>query len=271
MFLAGVILGPKEPPLTTLNHYLTPLVNEFIDFWNPGVWFSRTFNRPEGRLVLAALVLVVCYLLAARKAAGFASCKHEHFCSVCHCTRSQHGYNNTNYHAWKRRTNAEHREAAQKYHDAISDKEQSSQFERTGLRWSELLRLPYFDIARCVIVDSMHNLFLGLIKEHFTGILGIGLPAYHETAVITLVLGPLPSDLSQNDAKGVRKLKAWLEAPASITFSPIREKALKKLAGVNLNALRFVCEQVNCTLPVKSKYTKADYVQSLLDWVSIES
>ncbi len=67
----------------------------------------------------------------------------------------------------------------------------------------------------------MHNLFLGLIKEHFTGILGIGLPAYHETVVITLVLGLLPSDLFQNDTKGVRKLKAWLEAPASITFSPI--------------------------------------------------
>ena len=33
MFLAGVIPGPKEPPLTALNDYLRPLVDDLIDFW----------------------------------------------------------------------------------------------------------------------------------------------------------------------------------------------------------------------------------------------
>ena len=37
MFLAGVIPGPKEPPLTALNHYLKPLVDDLIDFWETGV------------------------------------------------------------------------------------------------------------------------------------------------------------------------------------------------------------------------------------------
>lgn len=36
MFLAGVIPGPKEPPLT-LKQYLTPLVDELLVFWDPGV------------------------------------------------------------------------------------------------------------------------------------------------------------------------------------------------------------------------------------------
>ena len=65
MFLAGVVPGPNEPPLTALNHYLTPLVDELSTFWEPGVLFSQTFNFPEGRLVLCALVLVICDLLAA--------------------------------------------------------------------------------------------------------------------------------------------------------------------------------------------------------------
>jgi len=85
MFLAGVVPGPNEPPLTALNHYLTPVVDEFSVFWEPGVLFSQTFNFPEGWLVLCALVLVICDLLAAQKTAGFAACTHEHFCSVCKC------------------------------------------------------------------------------------------------------------------------------------------------------------------------------------------
>ena len=86
MFLAGVIPGPKEPPLTTLNHYLEPLIDNLVDFWQIGINFSRTLNCPAGRLIRCALLVVVCDLPAARKTAGFASSAHEHFCSVCHCT-----------------------------------------------------------------------------------------------------------------------------------------------------------------------------------------
>lgn len=32
-------------------------------------------------------------------------------------------------------------------------------------RYSDLLRLPYFDIIRCHLVDPMHNLFLGTSKR----------------------------------------------------------------------------------------------------------
>ncbi|KAI0672452.1 hypothetical protein C8Q78DRAFT_1077971 [Trametes maxima] len=34
-------------------------------------------------------------------------------------------------------------------------------------RWSELSRLPYFDLCAMVVVNPMHNLFLGLVKTHF--------------------------------------------------------------------------------------------------------
>ena len=36
--------------------------------------------------------------------------------------------------------------------------------KQTGVRWSELLRLPYFDPVRFVTVDPMHCLFLGTAK-----------------------------------------------------------------------------------------------------------
>ena len=268
MFLAGVVPGPNEPPLTAINHYLTPLIDEFSVFWDPGVKFSQTFNYPEGRLILCALVLVICDLLGAQKTAGFAACSHEYFCSICLCVRSRHGYKNTDYHNWTRRTNTGCREAANRYWNASSPDAQLEEFNKTGIRWSELLRLPYFDIARCVVVDSMHNLFLGLIKEHFMGILGIGLPTYHERPVISLTFGVPPETLSNSDKKGVNKLKTWLEAPAATTFSSDCVTAIKKLKRINLPALRFVCSEVNCSLPAKPRLTKADYVECLLDWVS---
>ncbi|PKB93788.1 hypothetical protein RhiirA5_256347, partial [Rhizophagus irregularis] len=34
----------------------------------------------------------------------------------------------------------------------------------TGIRWSELLRLSYFDPIRFIVVDPMHCLFLGIAK-----------------------------------------------------------------------------------------------------------
>ena len=36
--------------------------------------------------------------------------------------------------------------------------------KETGVRWSELLRLPYFDPIRFIIIDPMHCLFLGIAK-----------------------------------------------------------------------------------------------------------
>lgn len=178
MFLAGVIPGPNKPPLTAVNHYLAPLVDEFQSFWETGIRFSQTYNHPGGRLVQCALVLVICDLLAARKTSGFAACTHERFCSVCHCTQSCQGYGDTNYHNWKRRTNTECRNAAESYLRATTPESRLQEFNKAGFRWSELLRLPYFDVVRCVVVDSMHNLFLGLIKEHFRGILGIPPTSY---------------------------------------------------------------------------------------------
>ncbi|KAF8505256.1 hypothetical protein BU17DRAFT_9468, partial [Hysterangium stoloniferum] len=65
------------------------------------------------------------------------------------------------------------RSAAESYCRVATPESRLNEFNKTGVRWSELLHLPYFDIARCIVVDSMHNLFLGLIKEHFSGILGI--------------------------------------------------------------------------------------------------
>lgn len=68
---------------------------------------------------------------------------------------------------WPRsRTREEHLDIARAWRDALTNKARDEVFESHGLRWSELLRLPYWDPTRYALLDSMHNLFLGELHHH---------------------------------------------------------------------------------------------------------
>ncbi|PBL04487.1 hypothetical protein ARMGADRAFT_892202, partial [Armillaria gallica] len=120
-----------------------------------------------------ALVAMVCNFPAAHKIAGLAMFTHSQFCSQCKCTRQVHGYGNTDYQNWAYHTGVECQEHADIYTFCKTKEQKKDVFCSTGLCWSELLHLKYFNITQFVVVDTMHNLFLGLIKEHFKGVLGL--------------------------------------------------------------------------------------------------
>ena len=63
--------------------------------------------------------------------------------------------------------------SAKAFNDAETKSEQDTAFTSSSVKWSELLHLPYFDPTWFVVIDAMHNLFLGLINKHFQNILGI--------------------------------------------------------------------------------------------------
>ena len=274
MFLAGIIPGPQEPPLTATNHYLSPLIDDLLDFWVPGVRFSCTHLYPSGRLVHCALVAVICDLPAARKIGGFAAFSHNYFCSICHCTRATHGYGDIDYHSWIRRTDSECRSCAAQYRDASDEKTRQSLFDTSGIRWSELLRLPYFDVARCVVVDAMHNLFLGLIKEHLEGILGIRLEKTVEAPVVDINFPSLWQQFTPNEQKSVSRLKKYLEAPMKAELLGNRQQVTNKFMRCHERALAFACTELQC-LPAphrdirRGKIPKIEWVNALLDWVGI--
>ena len=83
MYLVGVVPGLREPSLTQINHLLCPLVNDLLEFWDPGVWYMRTPSHTSGKLVRAALVPLICDLKAARQVMGHRSHSAKKFCSVC--------------------------------------------------------------------------------------------------------------------------------------------------------------------------------------------
>ena len=51
--------------------------------------------------------------------------------------------------------------------DAENKYEQDWIFKEYGVRWSELWRLPYWDLTQQLIVDIMHCLLEGLAQQHF--------------------------------------------------------------------------------------------------------
>lgn len=300
MFLAGIIPGPHEPSLDAVNHFLTPIVDDFLDFWDPGVFFDRTHNCPDGRRVRCALVIVICDLLAARKIAGFTAVSHNLFCSRCHCNRRDPGLNDFNFLSWKPRTNEECRRCADQYRSASTSSIAQSVVDRTGMRWSELLRLPYFDITKFVVVDSMHNLFLGLLKDHFRNVLGFRpdpkqhLPMHmrktassdilidpladdFDPAVIDLMLPPVPENMSSQERRSLDRLVKWLKCPLCQVLQETEGFAafLKRFNRQHKAALIFIARSIELSVPGgKQKLEdcgKAVLAEKILKWVRTTS
>jgi len=64
---------------------------------------------------------------------------------------------------WFRMRNSnEHRQNAIIWKHQKTNDDRKRHVSRTHVRWSEILRLPYHDPIRHLIVDPMHCLFLGI-------------------------------------------------------------------------------------------------------------
>lgn len=129
-------------------------------------------------------------------------------------------------------------------------------FDSSGMRYSILHELPYFDPTRFVVVEPMHNLFLGLIKEHFQGILGTesleSAPRLQPTLHIDITpssSNPLPE--TKPARAGIRSLVRILQSPldfTSETESLKFQKLVGQLAGyqIHVASLVYVGHAVGC-------------------------
>ncbi|OSC96416.1 hypothetical protein PYCCODRAFT_1334666, partial [Trametes coccinea BRFM310] len=161
---------PAEPELHQLNHFLRPLIDELLVLWHRGLYLSHT-ALGSGLLVRAAVIPLVCDLPALRKAAGFAGHGANNFCSFCRLQKCD--IHNLDRASWKRFTREEHLKHAKRWKDAPTEAERNRLFKKYGLRWSEILRLPYWDPTKFALVDAMHNLLLGVLRHHCRDVWGI--------------------------------------------------------------------------------------------------
>ena len=122
-----------------------------------------------------ALMCVACDLPAGRKICGFLGHSATLGCSRCFKefpgTVGKMDYSGFDRQNWQPRTRTEHNAAAFAIRDLRTASGINSEESKTGCRYSELLLLPYFDAPKMLIIDPMHNLFLGSAKYFLKNIL----------------------------------------------------------------------------------------------------
>ena len=136
--------------------------------------------------------------------------------------------------------------------DAVDEKERSEAIHNSGIQWSKLLCLLYFDASRFFVVDAMHNLFLGLIQQHFD-ILGIQLNSTKSKTTPCMAIN-IPEEsinkLNEHECKSVNRLINMLEAPIK---KKLKSQAgydvhFKRLSALHEAALELLCTSVNAPL-----------------------
>ena len=258
MYLAGIIPGPTEPSGDQLNHFLEPLIDELIDSWEKGVQFSHTASQRD-RITHSAITCVVCDLPAARKSSQLAGVTSHFYCSACHCVHtSTLGRTDVDSECWQLRSKVLLRNYAYQYRDAKSLKERNKLFSAHGVRWSPLWRLPYWDPARQLVVDSMHCLLEGLAQAQFREFLGLT-TAFATKAQSEADLRPAfsfpfrsfgtPTILSKNDRAHTESIQTLLTSAIDCTEKDDRlhveeyiARLETKLMNKNCAALKFVAE-----------------------------
>ena len=173
VILYGIIPGPKEPSLT-INTYLSPMISELLDLWT-GIELSVLGSSVKQKF-RCALLGVSCDLPAARKTCGFLSHSANLGCLKCYF-KFFDGHRNADYggnfnrDSWGVRSNIQHRADLKKINECLTKTAKSKTELEKGCRYSVLLDLPYFDPVKMLLIDPMHNLFLGTAKHYMFDIL----------------------------------------------------------------------------------------------------
>ncbi|KAG1844856.1 hypothetical protein DFJ58DRAFT_843947 [Suillus subalutaceus] len=99
--------------------------------------------------------------------------------------------------AFRPQTNEEQRELGERYRRLTTASARKNFVKEHATQYTQLSRLPYFNLVEQIVIDPMHNLYLGLIKTHFYNIWVQGkiLHANHELDVFHDMLADVRLDL----------------------------------------------------------------------------
>ena len=126
------------------------------------------------------------------------------FCSFCLCTADQ--IEDLNLQSWTLRQGAQVREQAQVWLNTTTKSGRKAQAQSTGIRWTPLHRLPYWDPVKHVLLGYMHNWQEGVLKHQLRVLWAIG-----------------PQEGSQNNGHTIDEDEEWTETDVSESASELDE------------------------------------------------
>ncbi|KAF9229435.1 hypothetical protein BS17DRAFT_689258, partial [Gyrodon lividus] len=159
LLLTSISPGPKEQNPGQIQWFLRPIVSDLLCLWRNGIKVP-TESCPEGHLVWVTLVAVVCDKPAAHKIRGFGSHSDTYLCMCCWIMQADK--DKAVAFAKMICTNAEHRQLGEEYRKPANTTACKNFVKEHATWFTQLSRLPYFDLISQIVVDPMHNLFLGM-------------------------------------------------------------------------------------------------------------
>lgn len=171
-FIIGLMPSPNLPNPTTISHLLNPVIDAILAYSAPGKHIPTFYHPDCTEVQVKACTPFVADLEASRKVSGFLTHSATCYCSFCLSTSKQ--INDLNIHTWRLRNGAEVREQANTWLHLTTTKARETQATLTGVRWTSLHRLPYWDPVKHVVLGFMHNWLEGILAHHLRSLWGIG-------------------------------------------------------------------------------------------------
>ena len=151
-----------------VNTFLEPLILDLLKLWDGVPLFDGS-----SRCLRAALLCVTSDLPALRKITQFLGHKADLGCSKCMFrgerepgTAGASGrmsyFTSGNF---QERSHNEVVEQGREYQSATTKSRAANIAQKNGVRFSVLLKLPYFDIVRFSVTDPMHTFLLGMVRR----------------------------------------------------------------------------------------------------------
>ncbi|MBW0563295.1 hypothetical protein O181_103010 [Austropuccinia psidii MF-1] len=139
-----------------------PLIKELKELWK-GYHFSPTSTGPSGSFIHVAILTAIADVVAMRKLTGFISHSGNHFCNFCPIHKAQIEEIGPQFHYTHSYQNHQSTISKWLWESRQQRKEISSEY---GVRYSILEDLQYWDAIRMDNLDIMHNLIIGILKDH---------------------------------------------------------------------------------------------------------
>jgi hypothetical protein len=258
MCLVGVLPGPHKPSMHQMNHSLKLMVDDLLEFWEPGVFFTRTHKYPRGRLYQGMLVPLIGDMPGLRQVIGLPGGVMAHyFCTFCDLDFDD--IDNLDREEWPAKSLDDVRYFSQLWKDASSESDRTKIFEAFGLRWSALLDLPYWDPILYSVIDSMHALDLGLFQHHTRELFGIDLKAEGGDGS-----RPLPPSAEPKDVKPEELDQCWDMIKANTP------NLVSELLSMHRKVLYLICVELDIrgqqnTMVLGTRWV---LVKNIFHWVS---
>ncbi|MBW0565790.1 hypothetical protein O181_105505 [Austropuccinia psidii MF-1] len=159
--LICLVPEPSQPNMVKINNILSVFINEMIQL-NLGIFVQKP-KCSNGHMVVVRLGCLIGDLVANHKVSGFASHLATRFCSWCECPKAEIQQLKLE----RLRQKCIVKDYSLRFKDLKNEAECTRMVKKTGIRWSELNRLGYWDPVQQIPLGIMHNWFEGILQHHF--------------------------------------------------------------------------------------------------------